>query len=336
MSPINHLPLEIIDYIIKFASADIRRTKSRTQLTLVCRNWMQPAQRELYSMICIKNRNHVHQFIRTITTLNSFLGGYVKTLEINNVFDTDFSSIENQGLFSQLVKHCPNLEELKLSYTCRLLWTRLLYELLEGNWKYLNVIPYPRENNELHSYCFTAMALQNRIRKLYVGDCTPVSNHQMLNSPFDMIISRLKQFECLQFLDIWLYNIRSLFEYNTIIDSCSELEELCIHHFRKETVPKSTLCSQLDHTSIIPNLRVLRLYVVGIELSQDTLVYLMHKFPNLTLLFFESAYIPANSLFSSRVLEKFKRYTNRIDNLFINGFHEDDMAKLLMTTPLNE
>ncbi|RCI06191.1 hypothetical protein CU098_013648 [Rhizopus stolonifer] len=115
------------------------------------------SQEALYANVAIVSTAQVALFMRTMTTSSCRMRNNTRQLFINN--------LELLHQFSQTLSKSKGIE---LINTCSHFWTRTLMERYEGNWKYLNTLQYPSDNDEIEHYSYLALTMRDTIKQLKI------------------------------------------------------------------------------------------------------------------------------------------------------------------------
>jgi hypothetical protein len=357
MSSWDKLPAEIIVKIAK----ELTFYKDIIQFQLTCKGWAPLVQRRLYFYIRLTTEYQLNAFIENITA-NPALGLLVERLDVSRAFsacrlETEHHSLHSRSLirsnrsypklldyFTTLTEYCPNVRQiLKTLKFGEEIWLLLIKALQEGKWKHVHLIQSSAMFKEFVHYEQAVWEIRDKLTELQISD-VPHQNtarSEKDKQPFYSVAEKIFEFPKVQNLTLikekgYVY----IFDFNEHIDSCVLLKKLRIISFlpHLDPVKYRTLRERRmfnDISTIKQQHAVEELHVILPLFRDDSLTYIMHKFPSLSTLklrcFRPLDKVDSTSL-SYEVCRKFLEYISKIQFVSIFQLRMKNVHELLPIT----
>ncbi|CEI88846.1 hypothetical protein G6F70_001696 [Rhizopus microsporus] len=278
MSNWKELPAEILCEIFKqIRSYNIEHHLVECQL--VCKNWRKYASFIFYRELSFRTRLQVKKFIKCMQ--NSSLGSAVQEIAFwCDIYDT--CSDYNEKiilLIYKLAETCPNVEIFKCNLHSSHL--RALVRAVESYWKQLKQVPEPQwfmssDLNISTNYYALTFFCHRTLTHLTLPPTYP------FDPEFKRFMRLLPFYINLTHLTVTPgYSNSTIMDFDETIQQCPNLTCFTIQPcliMTAEIAPDYTKRRKIF--TMEPHLKLKKL-VADTNLHQDTLDYIMHKFPNL-------------------------------------------------------
>jgi hypothetical protein len=316
------LPAEILNLVFEKQG---QSTLAQCQLT--CKSWSKQAQRHLYRKITIRRNGQLMNLLSTLTSCETELWRYLKTLRLH----TWEVRLPSAGLIQTLLLRCQNIEILESTYFCNSNTYEEIQEARKrGACKHLKKIPLFKEiptTEDIGRYEETVYRLRDSLEDVGVfGVPSSRSDYSFLE--------RLKEFPKLRSL-----NIQMIWRFDIICDigkytkSCPGFVELT---FTWLPIRRSYLRIlygddiDLNVQSIIPSPTVQRLDIGRADLTKNILQYIMHAFPNINSFSIDPVSVFIRSGDSINLWVQFLVYLNGVKNFIaVKNLVIDDLPNVL-------
>jgi hypothetical protein len=359
MSSWDTLPTEIITEIAK----GIESPKDIAQFQLTCKRWASFAQQRLYADIEFATERQLRAFIENIMA-NPYLGLLVGQLDISHVSHLfkfmdyftkavyrpprlDYFAILTEyhpkplDCFTKLTEYCPNVKQiLKTDRFDEGVWQLLIEALQEGKWRQLHLIKPPTASpGNLVYYGKAVWEIRDRLTELQISDelrqIVAWSGQDMGSS--HSVAEKILAFPKVRDLTLIKKNSHMhISDFNEHIDNCASLKKLTVHCFPPHSYPvKNSRFRKNRMLSDIPTIKqqhaVKQLHAyLPLFCDDDSLVYIMHKFPSLSVLKLDSDGV-LNPDCSYDVSRKFLVYASKIRYINIQ-LERKNVCELLSMT----
>ncbi|KAI8335597.1 hypothetical protein BD560DRAFT_451089 [Blakeslea trispora] len=292
------LPTEIHDQIL--AHLD---TQTILEYQRVCRQWYKPANCILYTNLFLSSHLQVYKLIDTLEG-SPHLRELVKDVEVDIEQDPkpDPSETTTRILkYSQLIQYTPNLDSFHYRSIPAYLYTLILQQVQQGQWKRLRVL---RETGFHHNlplgYYAVISAIQDRLEDIELDLTTLLDrNDGSQRYVFSSCINNETRFRKVKTLFCRWTGLNRTECLDDILSMCPVVTELTLDIW---------YLKHFGSLPISPNTTVEDLCVYMYDLTYSNLDYIRHKFSNLKQL---SLYVfsrPADS-----EIEEFPEFTLSLD-----------------------
>lgn len=278
------LPTEILEQIFEGLSTDDLFT-----CQAVCHAWHVPAKRDFYKHVEFKTSISINLFLTCIspkptTTMSATTvttipppGPFVKRLFFNqppttsNMLHFSVGSTLSSNHILALAKQCPNVTSVDCTQNLSSVVVSGLLSLDDSvAWRHLLSFPDTRISQELYRQC--SYKFRRSLSTLY----------------FDMGVedlSYLREFPCLNILDLSTAPISCIDELESILNSCVYLTQLTLNLKRVHPPSKNLLFSSstatTTTTTAYPSLKLLKLITEDDDFDHAFLKYMIKKFNRL-------------------------------------------------------
>lgn len=331
----SELPAEILHYTL----SKIDDKKTIIQCLYVCKSWRISAERIIYNTLNFTSYEpQLRKFVITVASARH-LGKHVNKIHFNKIFNAN-GPWDPSNLFSGISDYCPNVQTITTAESCPSLWLRLIVE--RHKWKKLKKIPVPKTWEEVQLYATVAVAYRDRLTELLI--LNDPNDSIQLRKMYNPLMSSLSEFKSLMELKLHTANNVKIYEIDDLINECSKLVSLILPYTPPTTdepsLPTATAprfsTKILDEIKLMkpkPNLKELSMNV-SIDGGDESLNYIMHVFPNLTNIEFNTDIGTLDSnqniIYSKAVLTSFLRYITDKDRKYdIQYLYSDDIATVL-------
>lgn len=251
------------------------------QCELVCRNWKSPAQRANYTSLTVDNHN-IENLITALTNSQDSPGKFVKELFLPN----SANNYSWKQYLSTMVDIFPFIDTLEVHEPNENFYSALISINNTSKWNYLKNLQFPNNDLDLEMYAHCAIKYRNSLEYLLVCDKIQFiqANEGNINSElYFNLLKELGNFSKLKELTIKRHANDSLESFDKIIEKCQKLRKLDIGIYPEFDHRITTADTDLSQVIPRPNIKTLD----GLCVIQDdnTLLYIMHKFPCLQDLF---------------------------------------------------
>lgn len=310
------LPSEIQHYILERLYE-----KDLCNCALVCKAWLPTVQLLLYTKVSVRQPLQFEQFQQTVRN-NTKLGKIVRSflLNIRKWVDRDTLEPTTLGILRSLFStYLPNLEVLEdfasVIYTPVKL--TLIYSQMKSL-KRLGVSSFSMGEKEVEEYILCAILTKDSLENLYITDCSnfevdPGTDGQLL---FNCLYGRLDQFNRLKKIEIQKETNEGILLLDSIVESCPTLEEIVWRVKPSDTLRNNKMVSLNSITAkFIPRTNIKAFSSNdGKALDVKTIIYLMHKFPQLNVC---SVGLHDSTKANKPVLKQFMRYLSKRKIFFV-------------------
>jgi hypothetical protein len=354
------LPAEIIAKIAK----EIESHQDIKQFQLTCKNWAPLAQQQLYADIELVTEHQLRAFTENITS-NPSLGLFVERLRISTVShlfrfmdyyagttytpsrqefyfaNWDEYCAKPRDYFAKLTEYCPNVRQiLDTRGFGERFWKLLIRTLQEGKWNQVHLIEPPTASSgNLVYYGKAVWEIRDRLTELQISDELHqlVAWHGQDMGSSHSVAEKILAFPKVQNLTLMKEERCSyIYNFNEYIDNCVSLKRLTVH------------CQHLDEDSeedimfkehrILSNIftikqqhAVKKLDIVLSLINNDTLAYIVRKFPSLSALRLIH-YKSLKTECSYEINRQFLEYASKIPFIQIKYLEMKNMCELLPIT----
>ncbi|RCI03723.1 hypothetical protein CU098_003837 [Rhizopus stolonifer] len=319
------LPQELVVIVLSFLN-----TTDIMQCQLICHNWSRVCQKAAYADISINNATELEQFLQAAKTP---LGKLVKKLYVKNagffVYKTDgviqFPFVNFDSMFSpgvslkSLPDICPNLESLDFKQTDKTFYDWVLIKIKKGYWKHLCTLPFTKEMDQGESYSQAIIAMREKIKNIKLsarGTSFPTCQ---------LLCNTISTFGNLEKLCIQSFKSIPL-DLDELIDKVPMLKELS---FKGSQSRLDAWFDMYRSLSIKKRIFLKSLSIIGHSPTENSLVYVVNKFPNLRRLNIcsERLYMPHPAL-STDTMQRFTELVKGLDEVSIDSLQFDNMLEL--------
>ncbi|KAG2232130.1 hypothetical protein INT48_008872 [Thamnidium elegans] len=336
-SPLHTVPSEILDDILSYLDYN-----DVLQCQLTCKRWSgQATQRILYKNVASLIRDkRLDRFVRTLTVSTSCPGEFVKFLDLSSLFSKQYMT---KDIMKILGEFCPNVERILGYDTNDLFWESIAKGRRLDHWMYVKELPSPSFKHGFtpEIYFDTVLACSNSLEILefyfhrYVGPTSLAKT--------DGVVKRLKQDFCrllkIQFREVHGTE-KGISQFDHIIDQCPKsVQSLSFNKYydnmdfrlnRREN--RHHTLNTLDPARFLPCYSVKHLTVKSCNFSDQSIQYLLQKFPN-----FEAIDIfyswEGFFLLSKSVILNFFQYVSSIPTFNMSGItnteNGEDICRLV-------
>ncbi|KAI9364657.1 hypothetical protein BD770DRAFT_378702 [Pilaira anomala] len=335
------LPFEVLQDIFRYIG-DSKRDLA--QIQLVCHDWNYAAREFFYKTVTIYDDIREVIFIATISgPLN--LGSLVKEVYFETLcYPLPRASHqhvwEQRDTFRNVINNCPQILKIGKYAVMPSVYTELLNAASNNQLQHLQVLPEPLYGVDQRMYASTALSFKNTLNKLVLFYC---SSELTSTESYHLLTSKLKEFKALKKLKIDIESNQCIINLDPLFQDCPSLISLniTIHLLYQTRAKFKKVSTTAEETSLIPSLSIIPRPSIttfkgewDIIQTDSSLLYFMHKFPNLKRLEFHSSdYFCEQSksgwlrlrllnhhsayLFSEPTLVRFFQYLSKIPCLYI-------------------
>lgn len=203
---------------------------------------------------------------------------------------------------------------------------------LDGKWNFIKKIPVAFEREDIPYYATTALAFKSSLTSLTCNDeGVERKPYSYLDKQYDRLASKLEQFISLEHITIYKNTDERFQDFELLLNKCPKLKKL--HISITNTVEDQATPSTIDLKKIEIHPTITKISGSFIIDDDNTMNYIMHKFPNLRKLSIEYAYnnekvIIRHLNITARTLSKFIRYS---ESLPVSGHLELFLDSLLIS-----
>jgi hypothetical protein len=335
MSSWDTLPTEIITKIAN----EIESRQDVKQFQLTCKGWAPLAQQQLYTDIKLSSKFQLQVFTESITA-NPSLGLLVERLDISTAF-FQFSRERCTPLeyLTIFIERCPNVRQILNTDGFYIeVWRLLINALHEGKWKQLHLIEPSSGNVSVADHEQAIWEIRGRLTELRMTDDVLQIAEDSGENKGPSIAKKILAFPKLQDLTLIIKKRRMhIFDFNEHIDNCVSLKKLTVHCFLLCSDPvKDLQCMERrvvsDISSIKQQYDVKQLQATISYFHDDSLIYIMRKFPSLSILMLCcNGY--TNKPLSYEVCRQFLEYVSKIQLVNIYQLRmKNVVCELLLNT----
>lgn len=322
----NSLPVEVLRIIFD----NLTESPNKIEYQLVCKGWLMLAQQMSFEKIDLYKSNS-KGFLNDIDGSPNCVGDYVRTLHLHNETKALQQRWDSFLLdLACLINLCPNVKVLTVAEVVDDMWETILLGLENGKWKGLRRIPQPTDiYYETGYYSVVSACTFLESVTLIIWENLSDENEQQLRK----VIKNLETFIFLKHLDVRsflvLSNLYDL-ELKIKLEKFSRLESLCIK-------PSYNMLSA--HTPFIDQANVeigqhlnIKLFEGRVQLSDDSILYILRKFPKLEKLALE---LVTGTFFSesSQQIRKNRNVIIRRFFDFVNQLESFDLSYIALKDP---
>lgn len=322
------LPPEIILKI--FEEIDLEDKEMVLQCRLGCKYWNRFMKERIYHNVVLamdfldlckdEQQSKRNTFIRKIISDPS-VGEMVNRLVVGHWTDYDFRVY---------VKFCPNLRSFHCYSGCDY-YTRLLTELKSGAWTKMNTIQKPVTESDQMFYNELVWFMRDRLIELHVYEQFLQDLSFTAN---DSLSEYFKSFTALESIK-FAVDGKHIFEFDEYLDVCPRsLSKVKITSYFSgdEDYPNRAMRNRLYQITQLPWIK--QLGVKSALVNDDSLIYIMHKFPSLHNLRLKDTGIETTDEgygggLSSETLSLFFHYLSHIRFFNLDDFYLKDPCRLL-------
>jgi hypothetical protein len=315
-------PFEIITVILNEIDLEDETTTLQCQLT--CKLWNQLVNKRIHRCVDLSDSRHYYGKFTLRILQDPSIGEMVREIRFNRWTDD----------FDIYAIYCPNLVSLICESGSTNYLKKLRRKLYYGAWPKMDTIQHPGIFMSDYSvYAELAWLLRDRLTALFIfGES--FFTEQIDDDHHQQLTESLASFQKLQSVDFELFG-KHIFEYDPYIDACPlSLERVKITSYVSPKVllnnsdfQSRAICQPLEHIRQWPQIKQLSVNIA--IANDDSLLYIMHKFPSL--LEFELNVGTENQLgylnkqlavnLSRQTLVSFLFYLSCIPNCFIDKFY---------------
>jgi hypothetical protein len=322
------LPSEIIDKILENVALDDKETILQCQL--ICKRCQLSINRRIYRRVNFTiGMLNEDKFMRKIKRDPS-IGKMVQEIKFDYW----------ERWFSLLVRYFPNLRFIFCSRSCE--YFPLLLDVLQrGDWKKLNKVQIATPGYS-EKYAEIALEIRDRLSEYTVYD--EVTDDRLVEKTHNQLAEHLVSFPKLQSVEFLIYQAKHIFEFDKYIDDCAcylnkiKLTTICTesdleNNFQNLTMPYHDSLSQIKQRPLVKQLHAQILLA-----CDDSLLYLMQKFPSLLDLQLNASFCHArqdtlnrriSTNLSLQTISLFLLYLLNIPSFDIRKFYMKDACSLL-------
>jgi hypothetical protein len=271
------LPFEIIENILENIALEDKETLLQCQL--VCKRSYQLVLKRIYRSVDLTTEQYSPgKLIRKIKS-DPTIGEMVEEIKFDNwTLDSNF-----------FAEYCPNVRSL-FCYQSPKYFSTLIAQLKKGAWKKMNNIQIPATGYS-EEYATIALEIRDRLTRYAVYDEIEVPYWEttiLSKKTHHQLAQHLVLFPKLQYVEFFIFQAKHIFEFDKYLDDCAN----SLNKVKISTVcPKAVLEDNQGHfhkkdiMHHFPNVKqrpqVKQLQAQITLSSDDSLIYLMHKFPSL-------------------------------------------------------
>ncbi|KAI9330810.1 hypothetical protein BD770DRAFT_403737 [Pilaira anomala] len=301
------LPMEILQILF----SKLLEANSVQECQYVCKGWLVPAQQEIYGKIEL-SFSKLYAFLKALESSKHRVGKFVRKLYLHQDRDED-SWVAVVVSFLSLVELCPNVKVFEVEEMPDELWPEFLKAIERGYWRNIKIIPPPGSIFNLEYYTNIVIKCQ----KLEAMTLLCWNNLSDENSAYVVkLAEKLNWFKALKNLEIQTFAVLSdLLSIESVvkIESCPSLKSVSL----RATYPSILLSAfdvNMDIALVQPSANIMS-FDGRIVISENTLRYIIHKFPGLNRLKLE---LVVGGFFLTRPVGVPVSHKDIITNQFIN------------------
>lgn len=281
------IPPEILELILAHINDDEKDLDCKQDLfecEIVCRPWRSTARRVVYAYITLTNEESTKKLIASATIIDQAgedIGELVKTLDL----DLSLSDEYCITYLPKFTKLFTSLEHLKARMP-----SDIFYQVLEqcdATWKYLKRIPEPYFETSIEHYGTLACKYQATLTTLLCDD-----SHSSLPPapPANDSNSLVRRFPKLTHLKLKRFSNHPLESFDSIVEGCPSLNSFDFNiRPQRMVIITGEFNSQqdevvIDLNKIVARPAIKRVRGLVVIYNDQTLIYLMQKYPQLHLL----------------------------------------------------
>lgn len=199
----------------------------------LAKTWSKTATRQY------KIEEATNLFIRTISSSSDKLGSVTHSVDFFRLlYSGCHSDIDApSGLFMSIAKFCPNIKRMETTG----IWVNSdFYEMLlreftkNGNFKHLERIPFPSDEEDIAYYVPVALALRKNRTFLFVGDKAHETDGEFSggrSEEYDTLSYSLRRFRKVKSLHVVRHCNQGINKYSELFSDCPSLESLEVKIF---------------------------------------------------------------------------------------------------------
>lgn len=276
MVKITNIPNEMVSEILDC----VKNVEDLKQCQLTCKEWSTIAQERIYKSVEIHDEKHAKVFFHTIKKSPTLPGQFTKKLYIHyRYFPEQNLNWDPYGYFNLITKYLPNLQNLD-TYIHRRMIRRILEEKVRGNLQQLrkfSIVESTPESTELY------LAYRNILERLFLSDGATENSPSPKAAQvreYKRLMDKVEDFRDIKELTVDIFTNKSLFKLETHTAKFPHLESIVYVPFRNKLDDLTEgVITDLSQVTPVPTLKELN--ATSIALTDHTVAYLMHKFPNM-------------------------------------------------------
>lgn len=333
----NNLPTEVLKTIFQL----LNNQKDKKECELVCHKWKKPAQQALYSTIEVSAAQKLDRLIKCLRRGGrpATAGKYVENLCLSTR-NKRTTAQQQQPKFENwnVLPTCfPLLRNLIMSDPNGDYYDTILSAYSDGKWPLLESIVQPKKDILLGLYTKCVIDYKDNLKAVLLSDKVSrdkEERNKLYTAQYKKLSSELAEFPRLKNLTVTKHSDESLETLDSLIEKCQSLETvtLGLSPAHSESYPVRSR-EAIDLSSVTPRPLIKSLTTTAVIDRDNTLLYIMHKFPNLNQLTINESYdvdyrinvyIALNSItttFTAAVLTKFLDYLRKIPAHSIGYFY---------------
>lgn len=250
------------------------------QCELVCRNWKSPAQRANYTSLTLGGHD-TQKLIKAFENNQDSPGKFVKKL-----LPVRSNNIPWEQYLPTMVDIFPFIDTLEVHEPNEDFYSALITIRNKSKWKCLKNFELPNLDQDLEMYATCALKYRTSLENLLICDKIQFihsNGGDIHNELYFTLLEELEQFPKVEELTIKRHTNNCLESFDKIIEKCQKLKKLDIGIYPEFDHKITTTDIDLSLIRPRPNIKTLD----GLFVIQDdsTLLYIMHKFPQLQDLF---------------------------------------------------
>ncbi|KAI9487187.1 MAG: hypothetical protein EXX96DRAFT_68972 [Benjaminiella poitrasii] len=251
-----------------------------SQLQLTCKKWLKSAQKIRYTNLTIQTKKDADDIVQLLRSTPNRLGHLIKFLDLKNLFDNS-SVWDSEDYMTTFAKKCPKIEHIRITKPRKEFWMKLIHDRFYDRWQLLKTINFPTTDDGLMHYNCTMSIFRKTITSLLLCESLQrVEADKRNTKDFKTLARHLKEFIRLQKLSIRIHTEISLSGFDEYIQNCnSTLERLEITAYQPELMTYSADEINLSEVEQRSNIKYLSVNMS--VYNNESLAYLMHKFPSL-------------------------------------------------------
>ncbi|CAO3619464.1 unnamed protein product [Mucor hiemalis] len=219
--------------------------------------------------------------------------------------------------------HLPNVERFPQSYKSSYFPT--LNALLDNRLTKLNFLSVPDGSSDsckLTNYTTCALLIKNRLENLRISDTFDDADENHIKSLFDLLYSRMNQFEKLRTVSIRKNTNQSIQVLEYITDACKTLKAIEFEFSSSGGEPDLSTMIDVDTNSNLefsPRSNIKSLDgIVDASSFHKVFSYIIHKFPQLQNISLASTPNTEDTLVAQHTIVLLHNQISKIDNYFVS------------------
>lgn len=317
-----------------FDSPLTRKQLQECQLT--CKSWSEAAQEHLYHTIAFDTPSQYDNFMQSMKS-NTGPNSPAKLVKRIDFGVINYGEWNPAIYITEMAKVCRNLHDFFVLGASSEIWDQLRHVRIEGLWQRVRVLPGIHDESQIMDYAPTVLiyrsTLESLMMRIHQRSAITRDLYMELSS---VITERLNEFPHLQRLLLNRYTNKSIYDVESFINPCRQLKEFWFNPIRLDgdnavggaRRRRGEEEGEITNLSTVPQLPTVKIfYGDKMMLTDNSIRYLMHKFPKLKTLKLNTFPDPGRNTKASQTFDfldattmlAFFQYISRVSDFQIYG-----------------